>query len=406
VSATVWLLAATLVAVPDVSLDGLDAVVARQLAEVRRRLESADATAGGARGAAGFGEAGRHYHAYDMFAPAEACYRNAAALAPEDFRWPYLLGVLQQDAGRLEEAAASLGRALRGPEPYYPGLLRMAALQLALGRADEAERWLAPARAHAPDDPARLALDGEQALAAGRPEAAAAALEEALQREPRASRLHYLAGMAYRAQGRREDARRELARAGPVGVRARDPLVDGVRALRAGESSFMIEGHQALRAGDFPAAAAAFARALEASGGGSVPALLNLAAAEAQLGRTDDAISRLTKARRLDPAHPAVAYNLGVLLLQAGRAAEAEALLGELARRAPDDTEAHAEWSLALIAQGRLDDAAAALGSLTLDPARCRRLREALATRGGAGETAPAALVRRANACAAKPAQR
>ena len=403
-AAVALLLAATLVAVPDVSLDNLDAEVARQLGEVRRRLDTAGT---GAAGAAAFAEAGRHYHAYEMHAPAEACYRNAALLAPEDFRWPYLLGVLQQEAGRLEEALASIGRALAAPERYYPGLLRMATLQIALGRPQDAERWLAPARVHAPGDPALLAREGELALATARPQAAAAALEAALRREPRATRLHYLLGMAYRALGRREDALRELARAGPVGVRARDPLLEGVRALRVGESSFMIEGHQALRAGDTDAAAVAFARAAEASGGTSLPALLNLAAAEARRGRRDEAIARLGEARRLDPHHDAVLFNLGVLLAQAGRAAEAEPLLAAVVERAPSDAEARAEWGLALLALGRLDDAQRALAPVPLDAARCERLREALAARAkGARDPAAAALAGRARACGAPPVQR
>lgn len=397
-AAVLW--AAVLTPVPPVALDGLDPPVARQLGEVRRRLDAAP-TSGRA---AAFAEAGRHYHAYGMFAPAEACYRNAAALAPGDFRWPYLLAVVQQEAGRLEEAAASLTRALAGPERYYPGLLRMAALQLALGRPLEAERWLAPARAHAASDPALLALQGELSLALSQPEAAASALEDALRREPRASRLRYPLGMAYRALGRREAAREELSQAGAIGVRARDPLLEAVRSLRRGESSFMIEGHDAFRAGDFAAAAAAFSRAVAESGGSSVPPLLNLATAESRLGRRDVALARLAEARRLDPFHVAVLFNLGVLLAQDARPAEAEAVLADLVRRAPDDVEARSEWGLALVALGRLAEAERALRTVALDEPRCRRLRDALAlAEAGAAHRA---LGRHTSACAAAPVQR
>jgi Flp pilus assembly protein TadD len=391
------LLAAPLIAVPEVSLDGLDEPVARQLRQVRAALDAAPRDAAGA---AAFGDAGRHYHAYEILAPAEACYRNAAALAPADFRWPYLLGVLQQDAGRLDDARESLMRALSGPERYYPGLLRLAALELAQGRNAEAERWLAPARAHSPEDPALLALEGELALAGGRAEVAAAALEKALRQEPRATRLHYVLGMAYRALARTDDARRELARAGPVGVRARDPLVEGVRALRLGESSYMIEGHQALRAGDLPAAADAFGRAAEASGGTSVPALLNQAAALAQLGRRDEALARLAEARHLDPRHTGVLFNSGVLLVQAGRAVEAEPMFAEVVRQSPGDAEARAEWGLSLAALRRFDEADRALGPLTLDEGRCRRLRDVLGA-VAASEAAAAALRSRTSACPA-----
>lgn len=391
------LAAAPLVAVPEVSLDGLDEAVARQLRQVRTALHAAPRDAAGA---AAFGDAGRHYHAYDMVAPAEACYRNAEALAPQDYRWPYLLGVLQHDAGRLDEALASLTRALGGSERYYPGLLRLAEVELARGRAPEAERWLAPARAHAPDDPALLALEGELALAGGRAGAAASALEKALRQEPRATRLHYLLGMAYRALGRAGDAREELARAGPVGVRARDPLLEAVRSLRLGESSYTIEGHEAFRAGDFTAAAAAFGRAVEASGGTSAAALLNLAAALARLGRREEALARLADVLRLDPNHPGARFNSGVLLAQAGRHAEAEPMFAEVVRQSSGDAEARAEWVLSLAALRRFEEAERALGPLTLDEGRCRRLRETLDA-VAAGDATAAPLRARTGACPA-----
>jgi tetratricopeptide (TPR) repeat protein len=191
-----------------------------------------------------------------------------------------------------------------------------------------------------------------------------------------------------------------------VGVRARDPLLEGVRALRIGESSVMIEGHRALRAGDLAAAAEAFARAVEASGGASVAALLNLAVTEERRGRREEALAHLAEARRLEPGHPGVLFNLGVLLAQAGRAADAEPLLAAVVERSPGDGEARAEWGLALVALGRLEEARRALEPATLDADRCRRLREGLAGAArDASEAAAAALARRASACPA-PDQR
>jgi tetratricopeptide (TPR) repeat protein len=366
--------------------------VAAQLREVRRTLE-------GPADAATFGTAARHYQAYAMFGPAEACYRNAAALAPGDFRWPYLLGVVLQETGRLEESAASLAAALASPDRYYPALLRLAAVQTALGRREEAERTLIPARAHAPGDPALLALDGELALARGDAATAAAMLERALAAEPRADRLRYPLGMAYRALGRREEAAAQLARAGPTGVRARDPLLEEVMALRTGESPFMVEGHQAMRAGDVTAAAAAFARAVEESGGRSVPALVNLAAAEARLGRAEAAIAHLVEVLRLEPGHPAASFNLGVLLLAAGRAREAEPVLAALVARAPGDGDARFEWALALVAVRRFQEAVAALEPLSLAAGQCARLAGIL-PRADADEPGLAGLRDRVRRCA------
>jgi len=152
-----------LVPVPEVPLDGLDPAVARPLADARARLDHA--LRDGQPSAAVFADAARLYHAYGMLAAATAAYRDAATLAPGDFRWPYLLAVARQEAGDLEGASDALERALAAGDPYYPAVLRMASVQLARGRLEEASRWLAIGRGHAPRDPALLGLEGELALA-------------------------------------------------------------------------------------------------------------------------------------------------------------------------------------------------------------------------------------------------
>ena len=79
--------AAELVPSPHPALDVVDADAREQLEEARSRvdgLETANA-APDARSEA-LGELGRLYHGYDFDAAARAAYRNALALAGEDFR--------------------------------------------------------------------------------------------------------------------------------------------------------------------------------------------------------------------------------------------------------------------------------------------------------------------------------
>jgi tetratricopeptide (TPR) repeat protein len=332
------------------------APVARQLGDLRRRLDETLARQGA--DAQLFGDTGRHYHAYGILDAAEACYRNAEGLAPGDFRWPYLLALVQREAGRPEDAVASLGRALAAPDRYYPAFVHLATIELELGRLDAAARALDLPRVHAADDPAFLAVDGELALRERRYEAALDRLLAALERQPHATRLHYPVAMAYRALGRTDDARAHLAKAGRVGVRPADPLLDAVLALRVGEPVYMIEGHTALRAGDLAAAAAAFAAAVDASGGTSRGALTNLAAVEVRQGLTAQAIDHLEQARRLEPQDVTVLYNLGIALVHTSRYAEAEPVLRQVADLAPDDEGARLGLARTLLA---LDKAAEGL---------------------------------------------
>lgn len=355
--------------VPAPPLAGLEPAVASQLGEVAARL--AEARRQGGAPAALWGEAGEVYHAYRFAAAAEACYANAAALAPGDFRWPYLLGVLLEEEGRLAEAATGFERALSGQDLYYPALLRLAGVYRALGREEDAAATLEPARRHAPDDPALLAALGELALARGRHAEAIPLLSKALERQPAATRLHYPLAMAHRGAGNVDAAREHLARAGEAGITARDPVLDSVLARRRGGVAHLLEARKAFAAGDASGAKAAFERALAADPA-SVTALVGLAAAEARLGATAGAVAHLERALALDSGHVDARYNLGTILAASGRPGEAEPHLRAALASRPGDAQARVELALALGTLGRKAEALAELEQVAeVAPGRC-----------------------------------
>jgi len=51
-----------------------------------------------------YGTTGEIYHAYSLISSARECYLNANRLTPKDFRWVYLLGKLDQEEGRVDDA--------------------------------------------------------------------------------------------------------------------------------------------------------------------------------------------------------------------------------------------------------------------------------------------------------------
>ena len=79
-----------------------------------------------------FGNTGLLYQAHLILEPAAACYRNAALLVPGDYRWPYYLGYLQQQAGRLEQAAEAYQTALRLKPQLAVAGLRLGGIRLEL----------------------------------------------------------------------------------------------------------------------------------------------------------------------------------------------------------------------------------------------------------------------------------
>jgi tetratricopeptide (TPR) repeat protein len=86
----------------------------------------------------GFGFLGQIFHAFELFDAAEICYRNAAALSPNEVRWAYYLGLVSNSKGDLEGALQQYELTLKlGGEELAP-LIRSGDVLLELGRAEEA----------------------------------------------------------------------------------------------------------------------------------------------------------------------------------------------------------------------------------------------------------------------------
>ncbi len=342
---------------PLVDLDALEPSVAEQLGSLRSHTQSvlAGEVTAGKKGEA-VGELGRHFHAYELVEPAEACYRAAASLAPRDFRWRYHLGYLLQNAGRLEEAASEYERALGLHANVPPALVRLGQVYLALGQIEAAEDVLGRALQLDPASTSAYAVLGEVYLAQQRHSEAVAGLERALDYTPEATRLYYPLALAYRGLGEEDRARELMAQRGDVGVRPADPLIDGLAGLVTGERVHILRGRAAFGVGRFAEASEEFAAAVAANPR-SIPARVNLGSALGQLGKAEEAIEHYRAAIELGPGNVSARFNLGVLLADEGRYEEAVTELRGAVQYGPKDAQAHYQLARALRRLGRLEDA-------------------------------------------------
>jgi tetratricopeptide (TPR) repeat protein len=319
---------------PDLS--GLESAVAGQLGEMQRLLAAQAANAGS------YSELGQAYLAYGFNDAAADCFQNASQLDPRNFRWPYLLGATEQAAGRLDEAAAAFDKALTlspAPAETAAGNFHLGEIRLLQGRLDDAEAALRKALVFPPTAAAAHSMLGQVALARRDFRAAAEHLEAALAAVPDASRLHVPLAMAYRGLGDRAKAEEHLAKAGTVGLRAPDPMLDGVASLRVGERVAVMRGRVAAQAGRYQDAAQEFRRAL-AVRPESVEARVDLGSVLALAGDRNGATEQLREALRLDPASFTAHFDLGSLLADGGAPEEARAHLEAAVAGRPDDAEA------------------------------------------------------------------
>lgn len=284
------------VPVPEPDLSAADPAVREQIGERRERLAAlfADPDAGDAELAEGYGDLGLVYIPYDFLAAAEACFDNARALAPEEYRWVYLAGYLRRIRGDLAAAVPLFERALTLEPRLLPARLRLGRTHLDLGDPRAARQQFAAALELDPQSAAAHEGLGRVAVAEGDRRAAVESFERALELQPDASGVRYALGQAYRDLGDLDRAREALAASGDVVTRVPDPLINPLAELAAGAQFYIVQGGEALDDGDFESAAAAFRAAAERDPA-SVRAHLGWAYSLERMGDAAGAIAALER---------------------------------------------------------------------------------------------------------------
>ncbi len=260
-----------------------------------------------------YGELGGIYHAQHMDDAAEACYRNAALLAPQDFRWPYLLGYLYQGQGQLEKAAAAYQRTQTRAPDYGPLRLRLAEVYASLNQPVRARPLLQLAFEDQETRGAAAYGLGKLALLEGNDAEAVQWLQQALVAAPQATRIHYQLAMAYRGLGEVANARSHLRQRGDIVPPFPDPVVQTLEQLVVGARTHLYRAMQAVWARQFDVATQEF-REVVSLEPGNVSARVGLARALYLTGRPDEARAALEAALAQAPEDAQAHYFLGRLL--------------------------------------------------------------------------------------------
>jgi len=330
-------------------------------APARARLDQAASRVaglekGGAASAAeratAWADLGRLSHALGFHAPARIGYRNAGRLAPRDWRWPYLEGVVENELGGPAAALEALDRALEcDPARTAVRVARARALQ-SLGRLDEAFRSIEEAIRDSPNDATALLFGAQIAAAAEELGAAVERYERLLALQPGANKLYAPLSLLYRRLGRDADADAALARRGDQPATIVDEVLAEVIALAPSHNELSAQGDLAFRAGDLARAESYFREATNLAPN-HLEHRLNLAAVLLSAGRGDEARRVLDDAIELDPSSARAWFTLGVLRGRDGDLDGAVAAYRRALEIQPDDSGARQNLANILLRSGR-----------------------------------------------------
>lgn len=315
------------------------------------------------------GRLGMVYEANTLWPEAESCYENATVLDPGDYRWRYRLAVASRQTGNLERSLELLRQLVTERPELAPAHQR-----LALALLERAE--LAGARFHfqrlielEPGAPQGYTGLANVHLLEGDAEEAVSLLESALRLRPGDRQAHYLLGLSYRALGRREEARRELAKGLEATPTYLPVALDfEIERLAVNLTARLDRAGTYLGLGRAEEAVRELEMTLE-DHPDNLQVMNNLSIAYLRLDRTDEALALLQQALQIDKEGFATYLNLSACYMRQGRADEALAAVDVAVARAPEVSKTHLARAGTLGAMGRFEDARASLETaIDLEP--------------------------------------
>lgn len=336
--------------VPGPELVEMEPRVARVLQEARQAvLASRDS-------AEAWGELGSLYDAHMLTDLAETCYRRAGTLAPDDFRWVYLLAIVREIQGAdAPELRQRFGRASAIRPEYAPLHVRLGDALWRRGEYEEARDQLRRAIELSPEIAMAHRRLGQVLLALGQAQEAAEQLGQAVTLEPGDLAARSALAQALMRLGRTEEARE--ARDGARGLEPVSVLNDPVygaqvfmRSMNSGRA--FARATAAIRAGAYDRAVEDLRLVLEVRPDDASVHYWTGTAYQ-QLGDIRLATTHLTRAVKLAPGMVQARLQLGQLLVLHGRHAEALEQYQRAGSLRPLDADGHYGLGLAYAGLGR-----------------------------------------------------
>lgn len=346
---------------PQPSLARLTAEQAQQLADARKAFDEARVNLVGEDLAAAYAQMGVLYARSGLNEVAVVALDDAAQLAPNDGRWPYLQGVLAHAQKNEAQARTYLERAYQLDQNYVPIRVALIASLQAQGDVARASKLVDDYLAKHQDQPKLFAIKGELALGQRRYAEASAAFNQALKLDPQANKLYTPLAASLQAQGDSAGAAAARAKAGDVPPRLADPLGTSLFASSsdAGVPNIgpLEQAAMLIKLNQFDGAREQLDIALKQNPQDAAVLAL-YARAEAAAGRSEAAQQRASAALKVAPNDALALLTQGVVLEVAGDEAGARSWYEKAVAANGDLVEPHQLLAAGAMRQGQYARAA------------------------------------------------
>jgi tetratricopeptide (TPR) repeat protein len=352
--------------VPDPDLSRMEPPVRALLERTRAELLEAEDQA------SAWGALANAYHAHNLHDLAEVCYRRAAQLDPEDFRWTYLLAVVRQAGGaRPDELRALFDEAALLRPDYAPLFIRSGLAFAKHGDYDAARDALTRAIDLQPASAVAHRGLGQVLLAQGDAAGALRHLEQARTAAPDDGAIYALLAQAESRLGRDDRARAAADRSSTLPKRTgfKDPVLHSeVDALSVGTVYNSARAMALLRKGEVEKAIEELTRIAEVKPN-DFDVHLALWMTHTRARHPDRAMTHLSRAVTLKPEMPGPRIALARMLEEREDAAAAAFHYAAAAEAAPEDVRVQLEAGTALGRLGQYEPALLSLQAVVqLDP--------------------------------------
>ncbi len=369
----------SLVAFP---LDSLEPSVRAQITEALALVNSEPANA------EAVGRLGMLFHAYQVHAQAQTCYREAVRLSPGDTRWHFYLGSILALNGAYGDAIKHFEEALASKADEPAILCALAEAKLALGEFDAALSYFSRVTTLAPESVRAWYGAGATLYKLGRFEEAEDRLSRALILWPEHGAARYVLAKVLRRLGRGEDAKvafmaAEWNREKPLPVS--DAYEQALDDLAIGAIKALTRGVARLQAGDAEAAIVLLEESLRIN-----PRLaetqMHLGVAYLKLDRLEQARAHLERAVDMQSGFALAHYNLGLIAHRRGAYKIASEHFRAALETQPNHFDALLGLGIARMRLGRSGEAVVSLRSAArihpTDPRPYKHLATILKNRG------------------------